>query len=88
MRWILLQHSWVYFICSNLTDYYIFRALTAFDLLLSPLKLEWILLNEFKMTWELFIITIIKSSWQIFFFLMENLRRVLPESDVEEDVPQ
>lgn len=39
------------------------------------------------MTRELFIITIIKSSWQ-FFFLMENLRWVLPESDVEEDVPQ
>lgn len=40
------------------------------------------------MTRELFIITIIKSSWLIFFFLMENLRWVLPESDVEEDVPQ
>lgn len=45
-----------------------FRPLTTFDLLPSPLKLEWILLNEFKMTWELFIITIIKSSWQIFFY--------------------
>lgn len=41
-------------------------AMSAFDLLPCPLKLESILISEYKMTWELFI-TLIKFVWQMFF---------------------
>lgn len=56
----------MYFLYSKLMSHYIFIATSAFDWFPCPLTLEWVLISEFKMTWELFI-TIIKFVWQMFF---------------------